>query len=506
MLRGGLEWINTTAMTLSPLSEAQPPSDQALTAAERSAGTQNGNSGLWNPDKPAAEQRTKEPRLRVGLVSGPDGEESGPANELASTSSGGIQADHVNWNFSAMGAFQVLQRTGWIFKTESLIMPAVLDQIGGSAWLRGFLPMLNRFGQSIPPMIAAGRVRSAAIKKNWLAGTTALMGVIFLAIALLWQWVDTIPALWMSLAVLVLYAVFFAATGVNQLVQSALQGKLIPVRRRGELMTVSSMIGSVVAVLCAWVLLRRWMSGDSADFTSIFAFTGVLFLLGAVSALAFREKPDSFAPTPFSLRGLATDTLMVLRNDRDFRLVAITAALFGMMMTLFPHYQAVAISRLKLDLSSLVPWVIAQNLGVALFSLPVGLITDRYGNRLALRFVMFGLCLVPVAAILVSRIPGASGYWFLLVFGLLGLTPVTMRTFNNYTLELTDRSSQPRYLAILSLMMAGPAIFGSVAVGLLIDWFGFEPTFALVTACQLAGFAMTWWLAEPRDQTTRQPE
>lgn len=402
-----------------------------------------------------------------------------------------------------MGAFQVLQRTGWIFKTESLVMPAVLDMIGGSAWLRGFLPMLNRFGQSIPPMLFAGRVRSAAVKKNWLAGTTALMGVIFLALALLWQWAGSIPQLWMSLAVLSLYAVFFSVTGVNQLVQSALQGKLIPVRRRGELMTFSSMIGSVVAVFCAWVLLRRWMSGATADFTSIFTFTGVLFLLGAVSALAFREQRDNFSPTPFSLRGLSVDTVMVLRNDRDFRRVAITAALFGMMMTLFPHYQAVAISRLDLDLGSLVPWVIAQNLGVAVFSMPVGLITDRFGNRLALRFVMLGLCLAPVAAIVVSRIPGASEHWFLLVFGLLGLTPVTMRTFNNYTLELTDRSSQPRYLAILSLMMAGPAVLGSVAVGLLIDWFGYEPTFAFVTACQLAGFAMTWWLAEPRAGLSR---
>lgn len=410
----------------------------------------------------------------------------------------GVQTEHVGRNFSVMSLFQVLQRTGWIFKTESLVMPAVLDMIGGSAWLRGFLPMLNRFGQSIPPMMAAGVVRSTPVKKWWLAGTTGLMGVIFLLLAVLWQFTGHVSPLFMSLAVLALYAVFFSATGINQLVQSSLQGKLIPVLRRGELMTFSSLIGSSVAVLCAWFLLNRWMSGNEADFTSIFTFTGVLFLLGAASAAFFRELPDSFAPTPFSLRGLALDTVAVLKNDRPFRRVAITAALFGMMMTLFPHYQSLARTRLDLDLSSLVPWVIAQNLGVAVFSMPVGRITDRYGNRMALRFVMLGLCLAPVAALALSWLPGVSEHWYVLVFGLLGLTPVTMRTFNNFTLELVDRSNQPRYLGILSLMMAGPAIVASVAVGLLIDHCGYEWAFAAVTACQVAGFAMTWRLDEPR--------
>ncbi len=410
------------------------------------------------------------------------------------------------WNFHAMSFYQILLRTGWIFKTESLVMPAVLDMIGGSAWLRGCLPMLNRFGQSVPPMMAAGHVGNSRMKKRWLVGTTGLMGLIFLALAVLWQWTGTISATWMSLAVLVLYAVFFASTGVNQLVVSSLQGKLIPILRRGELMTFSSLIGSAVAVFCAWMLLRRWMSGDTADFTSIFMFTGVLFIAATVAAMLFREKDDVYSPTKFSFRALATDTVSVLRNDPEFRLVALCAGLFGMMMTLFPHYQAVARTRLDLDMGSLVPWIIAQNLGVALFSIPVGWLTDRFGNRLALRFVMFGLCLVPVLALGISRIENASEHWFLIVFGLLGLTPVTMRTFNNYTLEMAERQHQPRYLSILSLLMAGPAIVASVAVGLLIDYFGYELTFILVTACQIGGFLMTFWLVEPRHKGRKMRE
>ena len=62
-------------------------------------------------------------------------------------------------NFLLVSAYQIILRIGWIFKTESIIMPAVLDVIGGgwlAAWL---LPMLNRFGQSVPALVGVDIVQ-----------------------------------------------------------------------------------------------------------------------------------------------------------------------------------------------------------------------------------------------------------------------------------------------------------------------------------------------------------
>jgi ABC-2 type transport system permease protein len=55
-----------------------------------------------------------------------------------------------------MELYQVVVRVGWIFKTETIIMPAVLDAVVDSGALRGLLPVLNRGGQSVPPLFAAG--------------------------------------------------------------------------------------------------------------------------------------------------------------------------------------------------------------------------------------------------------------------------------------------------------------------------------------------------------------
>jgi hypothetical protein len=55
-------------------------------------------------------------------------------------------------NMLAIAAYQIAVRIGWIFKTETIIMPAVLDAVAEAGVLRGLLPVLARFGQSLPPL------------------------------------------------------------------------------------------------------------------------------------------------------------------------------------------------------------------------------------------------------------------------------------------------------------------------------------------------------------------
>ncbi len=83
-------------------------------------------------------------------------------------------------------------------------------------------------------------------------------------------------------------------------------------------------------------------------------------------------------------------------EDRQFRILVIISALFGLSMTLMPHYQNLARVRLDLGFSELLPWLIIQNLGVAVFSVPVGSIADRIGNRAALRMVLSFLIAAPI--------------------------------------------------------------------------------------------------------------
>lgn len=376
-------------------------------------------------------------------------------------------------------------------------MPAVMDSVGGAAWLRGILPVLNRFGQSIPPLLAAGWVTEAPFKKNILSFATIVMGGCFLLLAAIWHFTGG-QATWLWLAFLVIYGVFFVAVGILNLVLSTLIGKVVRADRRGRLMLCANMGGASCAVICAWFLLQQWMTPENGNFTNIFLFAGSAFVIAGVLTLALNEAKDEMNREPFSLKKILAGAFSTLKEDRNFRLLAIVGALFGLSLTLFPHYQALGREKLNVGLDSLVPWLIAQNLGVACFSLPAGWIADRFGNRLVLQLLLSGLIVAPVMALVLSAQGESAKGLFVWVFVLLGLTPVTFRVFSNYTLELANREQQPHYLSTLSLCIAIPTMLLSSLLGLTVDYWGFTPIFVGVVACLVTAWGLTMRLREPR--------
>src|SRR5438067_2914236 len=93
---------------------------------------------------------------------------------------------HETRNFWILVIYQVVLRAGWIFKTESVVMPHAADALDPSGLARGWLPLLNRFGQSVPPVLAARHVNNLPKKQRAYMITTAAMTACFLGLTSLW--------------------------------------------------------------------------------------------------------------------------------------------------------------------------------------------------------------------------------------------------------------------------------------------------------------------------------
>ena len=376
-------------------------------------------------------------------------------------------------------------------------MPAFLDLIGGSGWLRGFLPMLNRFGQSIPPLLASQRVSNLPRKKYALAATTFCMGASFLLLSGIWYLTQgdfvAMPAVFLAI-----YAFFFIATGITQLLANTLIGKLVQSNYRGRLAAASSIIGGTIAVLCAWFLLRNWLSAESGRFELVFGFTGFAFLIASLVSLTLVEQPDSEISEVQKSLPLLMSTLKNVRDDPNLRKLMLVASMFGMCVVLTPHYQTLARERLDVNFRSLIPWVIAQHIGASAITVPMGWLADRRGNRIVLQLLMFLLCITPVLGLAFSRWGDFGRAMYPVVFFLLGLTPIMVRFLTNYTLEVTPRSRHPLYLSTLGIFISLPVIATSLIFGALIDVAGFETVFIVVLCFLLVGFATTFLLKEPR--------
>jgi len=401
-------------------------------------------------------------------------------------------------NFFVLAAHQIFWRCGWIFKTESIVMPVVLDLLGGGAWARSFLPLLNRFGLSIPPLLMARRIKVMRRKKWALFLFTTLMTLCVLAMSGIWVGHAAGLANWMPLAFLVAYALFFTSTGINHMTFNTLQGKLVKAARRGRLMLVANVFGSAGGIALVIVLLPGWMTSQDGRFEWIFGFSACCFALATLQSLLLAEPPDDYHQPATRISQRFVDVWLTLHHDAKFRRLAIIASLFGVSIMLFPHYQALARGdRMEIGLRDIIGWLVVQNAGTALFSLVMGPLADWRGNRLVLRIVLLGVCGAPIIAVALSHVGPTGRPWFPLVFLLVGLTPVTMRTLHNYTLEMSSPEDHPRYLSAITLCMAVPIFFSPLA-GVLIQTIGFDAVFGGITCMILASWVMTFGLFEPR--------
>lgn len=267
-------------------------------------------------------------------------------------------------------------------------------------------------------------------------------------------------------------------------------------------MLVSNTRGAAVSILCAWLLLSFWLHDAAAEFSWIFGTAAGCFLLAAFFGLALREGEvvarTSDSNRRYEICEVVSGVWQAWIGDQKFRIVAIISALFGMSMTLFPHYQNLARERMGAGFDDMLPWLLAQTLGVALFSIPAGKLADRFGNRSALRIVLFLLMLAPALAMLFAAIPQVGRYGFIAVYFLLGLMPVTMRLLANISLEFAEPNDHPRYLAAQSLALALPVILTSNLTGLLLDWHGHELVFMGGAAALMTAWFLTFLVHEPR--------
>ena len=399
-------------------------------------------------------------------------------------------------NFLIMALYQISLRCGWIFKTESIVMPAFLDALGVSAWVRGFLPLFNRFGQSVPPMLLASTVAGTKQKKSIVMSTMLLFSVSFIAIGFLWNLYA--QESWMPALFLLIYAFFFMVVGVHNLAARSVQGKLIRANRRGRLMLAGNVGGAIASVALAYFLFPKWLPADGPhDFFGMFAFAAVMFMVSAFIALLVIEPADPRTKPTQRISKAIQDAKLTFQQDARFRRIALVGALTNTSIMLFPHYQPIAKEYLHLSLDNLMPWVIAQNLGMAAFSLVLGPIADLKGNRAVIRLLLIVMIATPLLALFLIHQPwGGKVYW--IVFVLVGMTPFSIGILFNYTLELTEASNHPRYLATLGLVVAIPAAL-SPLVSYSMDFFGSPtPLFSGVAILLVIAWLLTFRLPEPR--------
>jgi len=402
-------------------------------------------------------------------------------------------------NLLTLALHQIVVRIGWTFKTEQILVPAFLGTVIEAGWLRGCLPMISRLGQSIPPVFAAGWLKAVRKKKWALALFAALLGGPYLGLAWLWRQYGGQKTLWMAGAFLALHFVFFVFYGLYQVSFGTIQGKLIRPTRRGRLLWGSTFWGLFPTIFfCRW-LMPDWLDPPVPGYSHLFVFVGTSFVLSALVVVLLAEPADAGPTAREEPRTSLRETWHLLCHDVNLRRLVGVIFLFGLgVWVTVPHYQSYARQWLGSDAEDLVFMVLAQTTSVTVYSLLIGPVADRWGNRLTLRVLILGTAFAPIYVLcLPTQSTQLSRDLFWIVYIPLALAPLVPTILINYALELCGPADHPRYASTVNLAMLPPYLL-SVPVGGLVDGLGFR-TIAVATVLLMLGCVLlTYRLDEPR--------
>ena len=401
---------------------------------------------------------------------------------------------HEKRNLIIFALNQIVMRFGWMFKSESVVIPAFIDTYTSSGTIRGLLPLILRIGQSLPQFLIAQRITRMPKQQGFFILSGFGFAIPWCVLVLILNLTSGAASIVVPVF-LILCTLHWLAVGCNHLANGTLQGKLISPEKRGRLLAYSNIIGCTLAIGIAIYLLPRWLSENNPRYDMLFGATAISFGVAAAISFWFKEFPSHPQRTAPFFRFLG-EALLLLRYDRNFRRFATVILLFYSIWPLFPHYTVFGQRTLGLAPSGFVALIVAQNASNAVGAGILGNIADRSGNRFVLRLLILISAFMPLLAVGISRMPaGADFYW--IIFALMGLTPVSARIVTNYTLEIAPQEKHPQYLGVMSLFQAIP-LFVSPLIGALIEQFAFEPVFIGCAVLVLVGFLLTFRLSEPR--------
>lgn len=402
-------------------------------------------------------------------------------------------------NFWTLAVNQIAMRIGWVFRTETVIIPTFVDGLGASGAVRGLLPVIGRIGASLPQLLAAPALSRLPRQKGAYFVANCLQGFPWVLIALLLLFIPLSPGAMLAWF-MVLYTLSAAGYGLCSLSFGTLQGKLIPPRQRGKLLASFGLVGGTSAIVGAALLLPLFLTAQKTDYGPVFALCGGLFVVATFILLGIREPAVPPRGLPPGLGGFIRDSWRMMGQDRNFRLLIWVVTLMYLTLLLFPHYTVFGMRRVGVTPQSFVTLIIAQNSVNAAGSFLFGNLADRRGNRAMLRLMTVVAATVPLLAVLISCLPASiAPHAYPVVYACLGFTPVSQRIVTNYTLEIAPQERHPQYLGILSVMQAIP-IFASPLVGWAIDRISFEPVFLCFAGLMFVGSFLSIWLIEPREK------
>jgi len=407
-------------------------------------------------------------------------------------------------NFALTVANGVWVQIAIAFSNISTIIPAFILNLTSSLFVIGIISSVESVGWFLPQFYVASRIQHLP-KKKWLYDRMnffrfacyLLMGVlVFLSLHL-----NT--AILLILFTL-LYILYSFGGGIAAIPFLSIIGETIPSNRRGSLWSYRMFLGGSLAALAALAvnpILNHILF--PYNYGLLFSLTAIILLVGFLSFSLVYEPTTKQKEKPQPFQVMLAESRRQLRRDPDYRKIMFLRLAFAFWGLALPFYVVFALKDMGMPEANIGFLFSVQSLGLLLTNLAWGYLSDHFGNRLVIILNSFTAMLIPVLAIASAWL----GYWGLMLiyaaFFIKGsLDGGFWIGYSNYLVDIAPKDRLPATLGFMNTF-TGLTFFLTPLGGLLADFVGFLPVFALAAVSAVAMLVISVRLSEPRNNLDR---
>ena len=389
----------------------------------------------------------------------------------------------------------------------STVLPALALALTHSEPLVGLVSTVWT-GIWLLPQLFAGRWMAGRPRKQPIlvyAGAISRFTLAFFAIALIFG--RDIDRGWLFAGFLIAIAIFRGADAIGAVAWFDVISKVLPLNLRGRVLGVTTALAFSLQFAASFVV--TWALSESGpafpeNYAILFGLAAVAVLISLVMLASLLEPAAEVTNNVSDQMKLAQHVRHIWQGDQAFRQLSIARILVGVNALALPFYVVHATDYLRLPSDSIGLFLAAQTVGGVLSGALLGVVNERHGSAIVVRFTQLLALIPPVLGTVLHFVgPGyvtLATVGYLLVFAAMGATDGSyMVGYLAYILEIAPESERTAYAGFANTI-GGLLVIAPTIGGVLLQLTSYPVLFIAAGLGPLAGLFVAWRLPKAKPQ------
>ena len=395
----------------------------------------------------------------------------------------------------------IFGRISFSLSDSSTILSAFVYKLTASNTLVGLTGSLMSVGWMWPQLLISNLLEHKPRKMPFYILGMSVHTAVWLAITVCTVLIGARNYSLLAASFIYLYFAGTSSMGASSVAYMDIISKTIEPLRRARFFSLGNFIGGFFTIFIGFLVGYILSDASGFVFPNNYAllFSGVA-VMTVISLIVFLKIREPIRPVQTARKTFWQHIKQgphFLQRDRNYREFIVYRVFVNVGRMCMPFYVPYALDKLSISDSTIGLFLAVSAVSGVLSNVLWSYMSDRYGVRWILVCTALLACTAPLVAIFVQYIPPVwqlPCYFLTFVLGGASMSGM-MVGFMTYMINIAPPLNRPTYIGFMNTLVF-PFGFMPVVAGKLIQWIGYEYTFAIALGVGFFAFLTATRLEE----------